>query len=241
MGSRVGMGSRLSRGASEGSTSPELRTPGRRASSSKPLPIVFMANARLVSRLCRARIGQSARFCTSISCTTAAHRRKGSKFTPQLGYYYAPSGMEEGNPTALMNKCILAKVLFTKFKDAFSQGIFTPKQWVDKFTEANYIAGSQYDSDEEGLDHGKEEGDTHFLAGAPYRSPQSGKEEMLQDMSLESTSNLGDDKFDHFNLDAMGKVEEGLEWEHTACAPQAALVTARRDVKYVRKAGREAL
>ena len=128
---------------------------------------------------------------------------------------------------AFMNTCILAEVLPTKFKDAFSRGIFTPKQWVDKFTEANYIAGSQYDLDEEGVDQGEEEDYTRFSAGAPYRSPPLGQEEMSHDMLLESTSNLGEDKFDHFNLDAMGEVEEGAELEHTACAPRAALELLR--------------
>jgi len=122
-----------------------------------------------------------------------------------------------------MNTCILAEVLPTKFKDAFARGIFPPKQWVDKFTEAIYIEGSQFDSDEGGLDQGEEEDYTHFSAGASYSSPQLGLEEMSHDMLMESASNLGEDKFNHFDLDAMGEVEEEAELDHAAWAPQAAL------------------
>ena len=65
--------------------------------------------------------------------------------------------MEGGNPTEFMNTCILSEVLPSKFKDTCAQSIFKSKQWVDKFTEANYIAGAQYDSEEEEVEPGEEE------------------------------------------------------------------------------------
>ena len=50
---------------------------------------------------------------------------------------------------------------------------------------------------------------------------------MSHNMSLESASNLGEDKFVHFDLDAMGGVEEEAELDHAAWAPQAALELLR--------------
>jgi hypothetical protein len=123
-----------------------------------------------------------------------------------------------------MNTCILSEVLPSKFKDMFARSIFTPKQWVDKFTEANYIVGSQYDSEEEGVEQGEEE-DYARLSG--YRSPQVGQEEIPHDMSSDSVSNFGENKVDHFDLDAMGEVEEGTEVEHAAWAPRAAFELLR--------------
>ena len=131
--------------------------------------------------------------------------------------------MEGGNPTAFMNTCILYEVLPSKFKDIFARSIFTPKQWVDKFTEANYIAGSQYDSEEEGVEQGEEDDYARRSGGAPYRSPQLGQEESSHDRSLDSVSNFGENEFDHFDLDAMGEADEGAEVKHTAWAPRAAL------------------
>ena len=84
--------------------------------------------------------------------------------------------MEGGHPTAFMNTCISSEVLPSKFKDIFARSIFTPKQWVDKFTEANYIAGSQYDSDEGEVKPVEEEDDARPSGGTSYRSLQLGQE-----------------------------------------------------------------
>ena len=86
--------------------------------------------------------------------------------------------MEGVNPTAFMNTFILSKVLPSKFKDMFARSLFTPKQWVDKFTKANYIVGSQYDSEEGEGEPGEEEDNIWLSGGTSYRSPQLGQEEM---------------------------------------------------------------
>jgi len=126
-----------------------------------------------------------------------------------------------------MNTCISSEVLPSKFKDMFARSIFIQKQWVDKFTEANYIVGSQYDSEEGEVEPGEEENDARPSGGTSYRSPQLGQEEMSQEMSLGSVSNFGEVKADLFDLDAMGEGEEGTEGEHAAWAPRAAFELLR--------------
>jgi hypothetical protein len=132
--------------------------------------------------------------------------------------------MEAGNSTAFTNTCIAADVLPSKFKDVFARGLFSPKQWINKFTEANYIVAisTQSESDEE---EDEEKYRQSKAAGAPTKYDTSfvDRDAMSRDLSMDTGSDFGEEEFARVEFEGLGEVESEEEWAYTVRAQRAAL------------------
>jgi hypothetical protein len=107
--------------------------------------------------LCFGLVGTSERFCIEpcmegyTHCGTRKHAAKkdgSTKFSPELGCFYAPDGIVKGNRTAKCDPCVHRDQIPRELWPKFEMGVLKSSKWVDLIINArHHVSDSKVDKE----------------------------------------------------------------------------------------------